>query len=424
MLDPNLLRSQPELVAAALAKRGLELDQDALVEIDRRRKALQVEMETLRSERNALSRSIGVAKREGREAIGEQERAIRVGERVAAIEAELAEILASWDSLVRSLPNLPHPDVPDGQDASENRLVRQWGTPEEPGFTPKDHVDLGSALGIMDFAAGVRLAGTRFVVLRGAGARLERALIQFMLDLHTAEHGYEEIAPPLLANTPSLFGTGQLPKFEEDLFALRNDPYYLIPTAEVPLTNLLRDEIVPDLPRRFCAFTPCFRREAGAAGRDTRGMIRQHQFDKVELVQVVRPEDSDAALESLAGHAEEVLRRLELPYRVMLLCAGDMGFAAAKTYDLEVWLPSQRTYREISSCSIFGDFQARRLQLRYRGPDGKPQLAHTLNGSGLAVGRTLVALLENHQTADGRIRIPGALRPYIGGQEFVGGEHP
>jgi seryl-tRNA synthetase len=420
MLDPNLLRGQPEEVAKGLARRGFFLDVGALVALDQRRKSLQIDIESLRNERNRLSKAIGLARREGRDGAAEQERATQVSQELAAREGDLASALAAWEELSRSLPNIPQPDVPDGKDEQGNVCLRHWGEPARPAGPVEDHVDIGTRLGILDFAAGSKLAGARFVVLRGDAARLERALTQFMLDLHTREHGYEEIAPPYLANAQSLLGTGQLPKFEEDLFALRDDPYYLIPTAEVPLTNLLREEIVDALPQRFCAYTPCFRREAGSAGRDTRGMIRQHQFDKVELVQIVRPEDSAAALEALTAHAEEVLRRLELPYRVMFLCTGDMGFAAARTYDLEVWLPSQQCYREISSCSNFESFQARRLQLRYRDAEGKPQLAHTLNGSALAVGRTLVALLENHLQPDGRVRIPAVLQPYLGGQEYLG----
>jgi seryl-tRNA synthetase len=419
MLDPNLLRNEPEAVAAGLARRHFKLDVSALTALDQQRKSLQIQMEEQRNARNEASREIAQARRQGLDTTEMQNAAGQYGETIKALEQSLEIVLQQWEALVSSLPNIPQASVPDGRDEADNVPVRHWGTPREFSFTPKDHVDLGEALGILDFAAGVRLAGARFVVLRGLGARLERALTQFMLDLHVTAHAYTEIAPPFLANSESLFGTGQLPKFEEDLFALRDDPYYLIPTAEVPLTNLLRGEIVSTLPQRFCAYTPCFRREAGAYGRDTRGMIRQHQFDKVELVQVVRPQDSAAALEELTGHAEKILQLLELPYRVMALCAGDMGFSAARTYDLEVWLPGQSQYREISSCSNFESFQARRLQLRYRGEDGKPQLAHTLNGSGLAIGRTLVALLENHQQADGSVHIPEALRPYLGGMEIL-----
>ena len=419
MLDPNLLRNEPETVAAALARRHFKLDVSALTALDQQRKSLQIQMEEQRNARNEASREIAQARRQGLDTTAMQNAAGQYGETIKALEQSLEIVLQQWEALVSSLPNIPQSSVPDGRDEADNVLVRHWGTPREFSFTPKDHVDLGEALGILDFAAGVRLAGARFVVLRGLGARLERALTQFMLDLHVTAHAYTEIAPPFLANSESLFGTGQLPKFEEDLFALRDDPYYLIPTAEVPLTNLLRGEIVSTLPQKFCAYTPCFRREAGAYGRDTRGMIRQHQFDKVELVQVVRPEDSATALEELTGHAEKILQLLELPYRVMALCAGDMGFSAARTYDLEVWLPGQSQYREISSCSNFESFQARRLQLRYRGEDGKPQLVHTLNGSGLAIGRTLVALLENHQQADGSVHIPEVLRPYLGGMEIL-----
>ena len=422
MLDPNLLRTQPELVAAGLARRGFTLDLALLRHLDDRRKALQVELENLRNERNRLSKAVGMAKRSGEDALALQGEATAVSARIATVEEDQRAALAAWDTFVQTLPNLPDPEVPDGRDENDNVELRRWGEPRTFDFAIRDHVDIAEQLGMADFAAGARLAGSRFVVLKGFGARLERALIQFMLDVQTQEHGYLEIAPPHLANAASLFGTGQLPKFEEDLFALRDDPYYLIPTAEVPLTNLLRESIVETLPQRFCAYTPCFRREAGAAGRDTRGMIRQHQFDKVEIVQIVRPEASAAAHEELTAHAESILQRLELPYRVVALCAGDLGFSAAKTYDLEVWLPSQGMYREISSCSNFGSFQARRLQLRYRKDDGRPELAHTLNGSGLAVGRTLVALLENHQQADGSLRVPAALRPYLGGVEVIRGQ--
>ncbi len=422
MLDPNLLRTQPELVAAGLARRGFTLDLALLRQLDERRKALQVELENLRNERNRLSKAVGMAKRSGEDALALQGEATAVSARIATVEEDQRAALAAWDTFVQTLPNLPDAEVPDGRDENDNVELRRWGEPRTFDFAVRDHVDIAEQLGMADFAAGARLAGSRFVVLKGFGARLERALIQFMLDVQTQEHGYLEIAPPYLANAASLFGTGQLPKFEEDLFALRDDPYYLIPTAEVPLTNLLRESIVETLPQRFCAYTPCFRREAGAAGRDTRGMIRQHQFDKVEIVQIVRPDASAAAHEELTAHAESILQRLELPYRVVALCAGDLGFSAAKTYDLEVWLPSQGMYREISSCSNFGSFQARRLQLRYRKDDGRPELAHTLNGSGLAVGRTLVALLENHQQADGSLRVPAALRPYLGGVEIIRGQ--
>ena len=419
MLDPSLLRSAPEKVAGNLARRGYRLDVAALSTLDQQRKTLQIRMEEARNARNEASRQIGQARRQGLDTSEMQTAAAQHGEEIQILEQSLEGVRAEWERLANSLPNIPQDSVPDGRDESDNIVLRHWGVPRAFDFSPRDHVDLGEALNMIDFAAGVRLAGARFVVLRDLGARLERALTQFMLDLHTMEHGYCEIAPPFLANADALFGVGQLPKFEEDLFALRDDPYYLIPTAEVPLTNLLRGEIVGALPQRFCAYTPCFRREAGAYGRDTRGMIRQHQFDKVELVQIVHPEDSAQAHETLTAHAERVLQLLELPYRVVVLCAGDLGFSAAKTYDLEVWLPGQNQYREISSCSNFESFQARRLQLRYRAEDGKPQLAHTLNGSGLAIGRTLVALLENHQQADGSIQIPAALRPYLGGMDAI-----
>jgi seryl-tRNA synthetase len=351
-----------------------------------------------------------------------------LGDRLKAAEQGLESTQRALTEIALGLPNLPHESVPDGPDETHNREERRWGEPTPFDFTPKDHVDLGTALGWMDFEAAAKLTGSRFVVLTGPLARLHRALIQLMLDIHTAEHGYTEAYVPYLVNADSLYGTGQLPKFEEDLFkvplsATGEKDFYLIPTAEVPVTNLLRDLIVEanDMPRRWVAHTPCFRSEAGSYGKDTRGMIRQHQFEKVELVQAVRPEDSFQALEWLTGHAEVILQRLGLPYRVVSLCKGDLGFASRKTYDLEVWLPAQQTYREISSCSNFGDFQARRLQARWRNPEtGKPELLHTLNGSGLAVGRTLVAVLENYQRSDGRIAIPPALRPYLGGAEVLG----
>ncbi|MEW6612099.1 MAG: serine--tRNA ligase [Pseudomonadota bacterium] len=421
MLDPQLLRADPEHVAEQLKRRGVDFDPAAALALDQRRKALQMELETLQAKRNSTAKAIGQAKARGEDAGAILAEAAGLGDEIKARQDALEGVLREWDSLLLNLPNLPHASVPEGRNEDDNVEIRRWSAPPAFDFAPRDHVDIGEQLGILDFQAGAKLAGARFTVLRGIGARLERALTQFMLDLHTQEHGYTEIAPPYLANADSLRGTGQLPKFEEDLFALRDDPYYLIPTAEVPVTNLLRGEIVEagTLPLKYVAYTPCFRREAGSYGRDTRGMIRQHQFDKVELVQLVEPETSYAALESLLQHAETVLQRLALPYRVMALCAGDLGFSAAKTYDLEVWLPGQGKYREISSVSNFEAFQARRMQARYRAPDGKPALLHTLNGSGLAVGRTLVALLENHQQADGSVLIPPALQPYLGGLERI-----
>jgi seryl-tRNA synthetase len=346
-----------------------------------------------------------------------------IGAALKQAETELEQLQRELEEIALGIPNVPHASVPDGKDERDNKEVRRWGEPRKFDFTPKDHVDVGAALELLDFDTAAKIAGARFVVMSGALARLHRALIQFMLDLHTREHGYTETYVPYLVNAESMRGTGQLPKFEADLFGVKGEQgYYLIPTAEVPVTNIVRDTIVEpgDMPRRYVCHTPCFRSEAGSYGKDTRGMIRQHQFEKVELVQIVRPADSYRALEELTGHAEQVLQRLELPYRVVALCAGDMGFAAAKTYDLEVWLPGQDRYREISSCSNFEDFQARRMQARWRNPEtGKPELVHTLNGSALAVGRTLVAILENNQEADGHVRVPQALRPYLGGLDRI-----
>lgn len=421
MLDPQVLRANPEHVATQLRRRGCTLDPALLASLDQQRKALQTELEGLQARRNSSAKAIGQAKGKGQDPAFLLAEVAGLGDTIKTRQAELDAVLREWDALLYSLPNLPHASVPDGRDENANREIRRWGEPAALPFPARDHVDIGEALGILDFAAAARITGSRFTVLKGAGARLERALIQFMLDVHTQEHHYLELAPPYMVNSDSLQGTGQLPKFEEDLFALRDDPYYLIPTAEVPVTNMVRGSILEAeaLPLKYVAYTPCFRREAGSYGKDTRGMIRQHQFDKVELVQIVTPETSYPQLEALLRDAESILRRLGLPYRVMALCTGDMGFAAAKTYDLEVWLPGQGKYREISSCSNFEAFQARRMQARYRGPDGKPALVHTLNGSGLAVGRTLVALLENYQQADGSVVIPPALRPYLGGLERI-----
>jgi seryl-tRNA synthetase len=423
MLDPRLLRSDLPAVAAGLARRGFILDVAAIERLETERKAAQTEAERLQAERNARSKAIGQAKARGEDVQPLLDEVASLGERLEAAKARFAAIAEQLDALMLQLPNIPHPSVPDGADETGNVEIKRWGTPKSFPFAPKDHVALGEGLGSMDFAAAAKLTGSRFVVLKSELARLHRALIQFMLDLHTREHGYQEVYVPYMVNADSLRGTGQLPKFEDDLFKLAGEsPYYLIPTAEVPVTNLVRDEILDldGLPLKMVAHTPCFRSEAGSAGRDTRGMIRQHQFEKVELVQIVHPERSYEALEELTAHAETVLERLGLPYRRMLLCSGDMGFGSAKTYDLEVWLPAQDTYREISSCSNFEAFQARRLQARFRNPEGKPELVHTLNGSGLAVGRTLVALLENYQDEAGRIAIPEALRPYMGGQQHLG----
>ena len=424
MLDSKLLRSELAEVIERLARRGLRVDAEEIEALEVRRKSLQVDVQALQNQRNSRSKAIGQAKGRGEDVTPLMAEVSDLGEQLKVANADLQEVQDALARISLSLPNLPHPSVPDGQDEADNLEVRRWGEPRVFAFEPRDHVDLGTVRGWMDFEAAARLTGSRFVVLSGPLARLQRALTQLMLDVHTAEHGYTEVYVPFMVNADSLRGTGQLPKFAADLFELSGeDRYYLIPTAEVPVTNLVRDQIIEAdaMPRRWVAHTPCFRSEAGAHGKDTRGMIRQHQFEKVELVQVARPDESYEALEQLTGHAEAILQRLELPYRVVALCAGDLGFSAAKTYDLEVWLPGQQRYREISSCSNFEDFQARRLQARWRNPQtGKPQLVHTLNGSGLAVGRTLVAVLENYQEADGRIRIPDALRAYMGGQEWIG----
>ncbi len=424
MLDPRLLRTELHSVAERLAHRGAALDVGRVEELEAQRKAVQVRTQELQQERNARSKAIGRAKAQGEDIQPLLDEVARLGDDLGAAEIELNAIQQNLDLIYYGIPNLPHASVPIGRDETDNVDVRRWGEPQQFDFAPRDHVDLGARIGGLDFETAAKLTGSRFVTLRGPLARLHRALIQFMLDLHTQEHGYTETYVPYVVNSDSLRGTGQLPKFEEDLFKLCGEQdYYLIPTAEVPLTNLMREEIAEaeTLPLRFVAHTPCFRSEAGSYGKDTRGMIRQHQFEKVELVQMVCPEDSYAALETLTGHAEEVLRRLELPYRVVALCTGDLGFAAAKTYDLEVWLPGQGKYREISSCSNFEDFQARRMKARWRNPEtGKPELLHTLNGSGLAIGRALVAVLENYQDAEGRVRVPEALRPYMAGIEVLG----
>ena len=424
MLDPRLLRTQLDEVAAHLSRRGLVLDTARIESLETERKALQVEVQSLQNERNTRSKAIGKAKASGADIAPLLAEVSDLGERLKASEVRLEEIQSAVDEIALGLPNLPDTSVPDGRDERENREERRWGEPPSFGFQPRDHVDLGAFNGWMDFDLAAKLTGSRFVVLSGSLARLHRALIQFMLDTHTGEHGYTEVYVPYLVNAESLYGTGQLPKFEQDLFKVPGErDLYLIPTAEVPVTNLVRNLILEagELPRKWVAHTPCFRSEAGSYGKDTRGMIRQHQFEKVELVQAVRPEESLQALEDLTRHAESILQRLGLAYRVVSLCCGDLGFSSRKTYDLEVWLPGQQTYREISSCSNFGDFQARRLQARWRNPEtGKPELLHTLNGSGLAVGRTLVAILENYQKADGRIVIPEVLRPYMGGQDVLG----
>ncbi len=422
MLDPHLLRQSLDEVVRRLARRGFVLDKEAYLALEERRKALQVRTQQLQSERNTRSKAIGQAKARGEDIEPLRAEVARLGEELKACQQELGEVQARLQAFLLSLPNLLDDDVPDGESEADNVEVARWGEPPRFDFEPRDHVDLGARLGL-DFDAAAKITGARFVVIREPLVRLHRALIQFMLDLHTGEHGYGEVYVPYLVNAQSLIGTGQLPKFEEDLFRVDHDPpWYLIPTAEVPVTNLIRDEILPPeaLPLKLVAHTPCFRAEAGAYGRDVRGMIRQHQFEKVELVQIVPPQRSAEAHEALTGHAEAVLRRLGLPYRKVVLCAGDTGFSAAKTYDLEVWLPGQNTYREISSCSNFRDFQARRMKARWRNPEtGRPEPVHTLNGSGLAVGRTLIAVMENYQQADGSIRVPEALRPYMGGLEAI-----
>jgi seryl-tRNA synthetase len=424
VIDPKLLRASPDVVAANLARRGFNFDVPAFASLEDRRKTAQIEADRLRAERNANAKQVGMAKGKGEDAAPLLARGELLAQQLVEAEAAINGVQAELDALQMGLPNLLQESVPQGTDESANLEIRRWGTPRTMDFTPRDHVELGERLARgMDFEAGARVAGSRFVVLRHDIARLHRALGQFMLDLHTREHGYTEVYVPYLASPASLRGTGQLPKFEADLFAVRSEQnYYLIPTAEVPVTNLVRDQILEadTLPLKMVAHSPCFRSEAGSAGKDTRGMIRQHQFDKVEIVQIVAPEKSQAAHEELTGHAEAVLQRLELPYRVVALCGGDIGFSSSKTYDLEVWLPGQQKYREISSCSNFGDFQARRMQARWRNPaTGKPEPVHTLNGSGVAVGRALVAVLENGQNADGSINIPGALRPYFGAEKIA-----
>ncbi len=424
MIDPKLLRQSAADVAANLARRGFEFDVEGYLSLEKRRKALQVDTEAFRNERNASAKQIGRAKAQGEDVAPLLAAVKDLGDKLEANETQLAEFQAELREIELGLPNLLDDSVPDGSDEADNRELRTWGQPKDFGFTAKDHIDLGAALGMLDFDAASRISGSRFSVIQGPLARLQRALIQFMLDVHTEDHGYRETYVPYLVQSQALLGTSQLPKFEADLFKTTDEnPYYLIPTAEVPLTNLARESIVAaeDLPLRFAAHTPCFRSEAGSYGQDTRGMIRQHQFEKVELVQIVAPQDSVAALEELTGHAEEILKRLDLPYRVVALCAGDTGFGAHKTYDIEVWLPGQSRYREISSCSSFTDFQARRMQARWRNPQsGKPELVHTLNGSGVAAGRALIAVMENYQEENGRIRVPEALKPYMGGIESIG----
>ncbi|HMU16499.1 MAG TPA: serine--tRNA ligase [Thauera aminoaromatica] len=426
MLDIQLLRTQLDHVAARLATRGLQLDTAAFQALEDERKQLQTRTQELQARRNALSKQIGMLKGKGEDASAVMAEVAQLGDGLKACEQALPMLLERINAFLATLPNLPQDDVPAGADETGNVEVRRWGTPRAYDFEVRDHVDLGAPLGL-DFETGAKLSGSRFTFLRGPVARLHRALAQFMLDTHTREHGYTECYTPYIVNGSALYGTGQLPKFKEDLFwVLRGGDeegleQYLIPTAEITLTNSVREEVLAleSLPIRLTAHSPCFRSEAGSGGRDVRGMIRQHQFDKVEMVQIVEPAKSKEALEQMVGHAEAILQKLELPYRVITLCTGDMGFSAAKTYDLEVWLPAQNTYREISSCSNCESFQARRMQARFKNAQGKNELVHTLNGSGLAVGRTLVAVLENHQQADGSIVIPRALVPYMGGIERI-----
>jgi seryl-tRNA synthetase len=423
MLDIQTLRNDLANVAARLAARGYQLDTAKFEQLEAERKTIQTRTQELQAKRNATSKLIGQAKAKGEDVAPIMAEVAGLGDALKQLEAKLPQVLQEMDAFLAVIPNVPHESVPVGKSEEDNAEVRRVGEIPQFGFAVQDHVSIGEGLGGLDFETAAKISGARFMLLKGPLARLHRALAQFMLDTHTEQHGYTETYVPYLVNADSMRGTGQLPKFEEDLFKVPRqmgegeENFYLIPTAEVPVTNIVRDEIVAleKLPMKFVAHTPCFRSEAGSYGRDTRGMIRQHQFDKVELVQMVRPEESYAALEALLGHAETILQKLGLPYRVVKLCTGDMGFSAATTYDIEVWLPAQNTYREISSCSNFEAFQARRMQARFRNAAGKPELLHTLNGSGLAVGRTLVALLENYQQADGSVRIPEVLRPYMGG---------
>lgn len=423
MLDPKIFRTSLQETAHTLKRRGFELSLETFHNLEGERKEVQTATQNLQAERNAKSKAIGQAKSRGEDISALMTEVSGLGEQLVQAESRLEHIQSQLEELLLTIPNLPHNTTPDGRDESDNQEVRRWGTPRVFDFPPKDHIALGAALEMLDFETAAKITGARFSILKGPLARMHRALIQFMLDLHTQQHGYQEVYVPYLVNADSLRGTGQLPKFESDLFALEGSPrYYLIPTAEVPVTNIVRDEILSydTLPQKFVCHTPCFRSEAGAAGKDTRGMIRQHQFEKVELVRIETPERSYEALEQLTQDAERVLQRLELPYRVMALCSGDIGFSSAKTYDLEVWLPGQERYREISSCSNFEDFQARRMQARYRNPQTKkPELVHTLNGSGVAVGRALVAIMENYQNQEGDILIPKVLQPYLGGESIM-----
>ena len=422
MLDPQLIRTRLNDVATALSRRGMTLDTETLERLEGARKRVQTETESLQAERNRSSKAIGQAKASGEDIEPLKAEVSKLGDQLKDLQSELESVQDELNIFLLGLPNLPHDSVPDGDSEDHNDEQRRWGEPVTLGFEARDHVDLGELLGGIDFEAGTKLAGARFSVLSGQVARMHRALIQFMLDTHVQKHGYREVYVPFLVNERTMQGTGQLPKFKEDLFEIPEHGFFLIPTAEVPVTNLAQDTIIDsnDLPLRYVCHSPCFRSEAGSYGKDTRGMIRQHQFEKVELVQLVKPEESFDALESLTADAEAVLQALELPYRVVTLCTGDLGFSATKTYDLEVWLPAQARYREISSCSNFVDFQARRIKARWRNPEtGKPELLHTLNGSGVAVGRALIAVLENYQQRDGSVVVPDVLRPYMGGSELI-----
>ncbi len=425
MIDPKLLRSDLNAIADKLNIKGYELNCEAFLGLDARRKALQLTAESVQQERNAFAKSmgklIGQAKASGEDVEPLKLKGEQLKNDSIAADAALAEVQQTLDELLQGIPNIPHDSVPMGKDEDDNVEVRTWGTPKTFNFEVKDHVDLGDTFNSLDFDTAAKITGSRFSLMRGDLATLHRVLTQFMINTHIAEHGYEEVYVPYIVNRESLFGTGQLPKFEEDLFKLDDErDFYLIPTAEVPVTNIYRNEIVDELPIKLVAHTPCFRSEAGSYGRDTRGMIRQHQFEKVEMVQFVRPDSSWDALEELVGHAENILQKLDLPYRTVILCGGDLGFSAAKTYDIEVWLPSQGKYREISSCSNFSDFQARRMKARYRNDQGKPEFLHTINGSGLAVGRTLLAVMENYQREDGSIEIPAILQPMMNGKTSIG----
>jgi len=423
MLDPHLLRNELENVSNALKKRGFSLDASSIEQLEKIRKDLQVKTQALQQERNERSKAIGEAKAQGEDAQPLFEEVAALGDRLKASEEEFEKVQNELKAILLGLPNIPHESVPAGNTEEDNLEIRRWGEPKNFSFESKDHVELGEQLGLLDFEAATRIASSRFVVMSGAIAKLHRALIQFMLDTHINEHGYIEVNVPYLVNSQSLVGTGQLPKFGDDLFHINEQDFYLIPTAEVPVTNLAQNQIIEadQLPTKYVCHTPCFRSEAGSYGKDTRGMIRQHQFEKVELVQLVRPEDSYNVLEQLTEHAETILQKLDLPYRVVSLCGGDLGYSATKTYDLEVWLPAQQKYREISSCSNFEAFQARRMKARWRNPEtGKPEPLHTLNGSGLAIGRTLIAIMENYQNEDGTMNIPVALKDYMDGMEIIG----